>query len=133
MYLIKQDNGTYIPIDDQDYDDSKKIGVGKIVKATQPRNFKHHKKAFALLKVGYENQDTYLNSEIHRKAMTIMAGYYDEVIDKKGDTHYWAKSLAYNTMSKKDFESWYEAMVRVVANDLEIEVDDLENNLETAL
>lgn len=44
MYLVKRKDGAYIPYDDSDYEDSKKIPVGEVLKASQPRNYKHHKK-----------------------------------------------------------------------------------------
>ena len=126
MYLIKEANGNFIPYDDQDHEESKKTKVGEIVKVSKARNYKHHKKAFALLKVGFDNQERYESAEIYRKVMTIIAGFYDEVADPDGVIHHIPHSISFEAMSQARFEEWYDATMNAVAFDLGITKDELE-------
>lgn len=119
MFLTKQPNGSYIPSYESDYEHSRKIKAGTEVKATKPRNVKFLRKAFALLDLGQDNQDKYDNIELYRKIITIRAGYYTEVIDKKGDTHLIPDSLSFDNMNEEKFEKWFEATLNVIAKDLE--------------
>ena len=128
MYLVKTKSGTFTPYDDDDHDKAKKIAPGTVVKASKPRNYEFHKKSFALLMAGFNNQEKYHTFEIYRKVITILAGYYDEVESKRG-TEYLPKSLSYENMSAEDFEKWYEAAMVVVANDLGITVEELTEEL----
>lgn len=128
MYLVKTRDGSYIPYDDTDHEESKKIPYGSVIKGTQARNYKHHKKAFALLTVGYDNQEKYQNFEIYRKVVTILAGYYDEVPSKIGP-QFIPRSISYANMSQQDFNKWYEDTMRVVAKDLDMTVEQLTNEV----
>lgn len=129
MYLVKRSDGSYIPHDDVDYEESKKIKVGDAVKAAKAhRNYRFHKKAFALLSTGFKNQEKYKTLEIYRKVMTILAGFYDEVPSKRG-VEYIPHSISYESMGNDKFDSYYNAMVTVVADDLGVTVEELEDNL----
>jgi len=128
FYLVKTKSGLYCPYDDEDHARSSKIKVGDVIKASKPRSYQFHKKAFSLLMRGFENQEKYHNFEIYRKIVTILAGYYDEVESKRG-VEYLPKSLSYENMNAEDFEDWYEAMLKVVSNDLGISVEELLNEL----
>jgi len=127
MHLVKLENGHYIPYSDMDYDLSKKVAVGKVVKGTLVRNPAHHRKAMAILNIGFENQDKIESFDVYRKVITIISGFYDNVPGKNGNVPI-AKSLNFATMSQLDFNEFYSAMVIVVANDLKISVEELENN-----
>jgi len=119
MFLTKQPNGTYIPSHESDYESSRKVKAGTEVKATKPRNVKFLRKAFALLNLGHDNQDKYDNTEVYRKVITIRAGYYTEVEDKKGKIHFIPDSLSFENMSETKFEEWFEATLKVISGDLE--------------
>lgn len=128
MYLIKQNNGHYIPLDDSDYEDSKKIGIGKVVKVSQARNYEHHKKAMAILNIGFENQEEIEIFDIYRKVITMKAGFYDSVIDKNGNPFPIVRSLKFDLMSQKDFNEFYDSMLIVVAKELKITPEELGDN-----
>lgn len=118
MHLVKLQTGHYAPFDDKDYEESKKIPVGDIIKGVKSRNWKFHKKGFALLNLGFENQEKCPVFEVYRKVITIRAGYFDETPTKDGEVYYIAKSLALENMSAESFEQWFEATLNVIANDL---------------
>lgn len=118
MHLIKVKNGNYAPMDDLDYEESKKIPVGEVIKGVKSRNWKFHKKGFMLLKLGYDNQEKYPNFEVYRKVTTIRAGYFFEAPTKDGEVYYIAKSLSFENMSAQDFEAWFKSTLDVIASDL---------------
>ena len=129
MYLIKRQDGSYIPYDDYDRMDSLKIKAGAVIEFKKAhRNYKFHKKAFALLTIGFNNQEKYKTFEIYRKVMTILAGFYDEVPSKRG-VEYIPHSISYEKMSVDSFDSWYAAMVKVVSDDIGVTPEELEDNL----
>lgn len=131
MYLVKLNNGHYLPYDDKDYDLSKKIGEGDVVKATKSRNFKFHKKAFALLNIGYENQDKYEIFEVYRKVIIIRAGFYDEAPTKDGEIYFIPKSLSFENMGAEKFEEWYKSTLNVLSQDMETKPEVIRNEIES--
>lgn len=131
MYLVKLKSGHYAPYDTSDHEASVKIAVGSVVKATQSRNYQFHKKAFALLAIGYENQDKYDTEEVYRKVLTIRAGYFDEVPGKDGQTYYFPKSLSFDKMSAEVFEKWYTATLDLIAKDMETAPDTIMAEIES--
>ena len=129
MYLTKRKDGSYIPSSDSDYDDSMKIKAGDEVKASKARNAKFHRKAFLLLNTGFQNQEKYETFQVYRNVMTILAGYFDWVPTKDGDRIPMAHSLSYENMSAEKFEKWYDDMIKVVASDLGITIEELDPQL----
>ena len=126
MFLTKTKAGYFIPSDEKSQDEAKKISIGEEVKATKARNVKFHRKSFALLNLGFSNQDKYENFEVYRKIITIKAGFFDEVEGKDGHTYYIPRSLSFDSMSAEDFELWYEATLNVIANELETNAADVD-------
>lgn len=126
MYLIKKINGSYIPYDEYDGVESQKIKVGTVIKFNKARNYKFHKKAFHLLNIGFENQEKYKTFEMYRKIMTILAGYFEYATGKDGIKYPIPDSISYDKMSAEKFDQYFEAMSKVVADDLKVEVSELD-------
>ena len=118
MYLLKLKSGHYAPYDTTDHEVSAKIPVGAVVKAKQSRNYLFHKKAFALLTIGFENQTKYESFEVYRKIQTIKAGFFDEAEGKNGTVYYLPQSLSFDTMNAETFEKWYNATIDIISNDM---------------
>lgn len=131
MYLMKRKDGAYSPMDDNDYQASAKLAPGSVVKATVPRNYKFHKKAFALLQLGFDNQDKFESFEIYRKYQTILAGYFDEVPSKDGEAIPIPKSLAYDAMSAEDFEKWFNATLELIAKQMDTASEKVKAEIES--
>lgn len=128
MYLTKTKYGYFIPSDDPSKEQANKLSIGDEVVAKSARNPLHHRKAFALLKTGFDNQEKYKSLEIYRKVMTILAGYYDEVPSKRG-VEYIPHSISFENMSQQKFNEWYEATMQCVADDLGVTKQELETQL----
>lgn len=118
MYLIKNKSGQYSPVDESDFEESRSIKAGEVLKASSSRNFMFHKKAFALLKIGFDNQSVYESIDVYRKVLTIKAGYFDEAPNKNGEPYYFAKSLSFEKMSASEFEKWYTSTLNIISNEL---------------
>lgn len=85
IYLKKTLSGLK-PLYDSDADQLAKIKIGEDVLATikRPRNLRFHKKFFALLNLGFQNQDRYADFETFRFVMIMKSGFYIEIDTGKG-------------------------------------------------
>lgn len=119
MFLVKLASGNYTPSDDKSHEESSKIAVGTEIKGVKARNIKFHRKAFALLNLGFENQDKFELFEVYRKVIMIRSGYFDEAPTKDGEVYYIPKSLSFENMSANDFDAFYESALTVISGDLE--------------
>jgi hypothetical protein len=96
------------------------------IDVVQPRNSKFHRKFFALLDVGFESWDperkhksyrgmpVAKNKEQFREDVTIMAGYYEQTFDLRGNLKLKAKSISFAKMEQEEFEELYSAVATVL-------------------
>lgn len=101
-----------------------------VFKVVHERNYKHHKKFFALLNLAFENQQHYESFESFRKIMTMKAGYFDEVVTSKGETVYLPRSISFDNMGQDKFESLYKDVLLAISKELNVEVPQLEEEIE---
>jgi len=132
LYLVKQLNGTFKVAYDSDYDKAKKIKVNEPYEFEYklPRNYRFHKKYFALLNLVYNNQDVYTNIEDLREDLTIEAGYFRLTENIKGQTVKRAKSISFAQMDDAEFSDLYNSVVNVVINWLKISKEEIAENIE---
>lgn len=79
----------------------------------KPRNSGLHRKAFALLKVVLPHTN-YPNIERLRAAMTIGAGWVDDVIEPyTGNVMWIPRSWAFDSMDDLEFREFYNALINV--------------------
>lgn len=95
-----------------------KLGVGDVVEVNvkKPRNYEHHEKFFALLRITFENQDVYTDIDFMREELTKAAGFFESYINHKGITCYKAKSISFASMDQEDFETFYRTFFDTVCN-----------------
>ena len=75
----KTDNGVVVrPLYSSDAEELAKLkqGTNYKFKVSQERNAPLHRKFFALLNLGYENQEFHNNFEDYREVMIMKAGFY---------------------------------------------------------
>jgi len=132
LTLVKQLNGTFKVAYDSDYDKAKKIKVNEPYEFEYklPRNYRFHKKFFALLNLVYNNQDVYTNIDDLREDLTIEAGYYRLTENIKGQTIKRAKSISFANMDEAEFSELYNSIVNVVINWLKISKEEISENIE---
>jgi len=130
--LVKQLNGQFKVAFDSDYEKAKKIKIGEPYEYEYhvPRNYKFHKKFFALLELVFNNQDAYSNKEDLREDLTIEAGYYRLTENIKGQTVKRAKSISFAQMDETEFSDLYNSVVNVVINWLKISREEIAENIE---
>lgn len=109
-----------------------KIGDDLLLNVRKPRDLRLHKKAFALAKVFYQHSE-YPSIEMARKALTIGAGYVDELINPMtGEVSLQAKSWEFGNMDNIEFEGLYKRMLQTaikcaggLEDDWELAVNEL--------
>lgn len=109
------------PMYDSDFDEKKKLEIGTEVVAEikRPRNYEHHKKFFALLRLVFDNlpedlSERYPNMESLLTEIKFQLGYYDTHITLSGRETHIPKSIAFEMMSQDEFAKFYDRTVDVV-------------------
>jgi len=100
-----------------DYTEAKELfdkipdGSYALVKYVKKRNYENHKRFFKFIDAAFDNQDFYDEKEPLRKALIMLAGWYDEliIINKAGEpeTHYIPKSISFDQMDEIEFRDLF--------------------------
>lgn len=105
-----------------------KMEAGEMAQAEMaiPRNYRFHKKFFALLHFAfdawepdrfhksYKGMPVAKNFERFRKDVTVQAGYYDQTFDLDGNMKLEAQSISFANMNDVEFEAVYSAVADVI-------------------
>ncbi|WP_229256768.1 DUF1367 family protein [Duganella lactea] len=104
-----------------------KMKAGELTHADfkRVRNYRFHKKYFALLDFAFEQWEprdglTYQgmpvakNKERFRKDLIILAGFYESTVNLRSEVRLEAKSISFGLMDEVEFEQLYNATVDVV-------------------
>jgi hypothetical protein len=125
-FLRKLPGGIMRPDDDQSMEALKSVAVGAVISVEwkHPRNYKFHKKFFAMLHVGYEAWEPVeadhnglpmqKNFDRFREDMIIAAGFYDTVINIRGEARAKAHSISFGAMDQEKFDKLYNAVADVM-------------------
>lgn len=105
----------------------KKMGATILVEPKELRNPGFHKKWFALVQLAfdywkdsvsqtleYKGQHIEPSFERFRKDVTILAGYYQPVVNLRGETRLEADSLSWAKMNEEKFEKLFSATIDVL-------------------
>ena len=117
--VCKLPNNLLSHVDDDGYDILKKIKIGEIYEneIKKPRNYKFHRKFFALLKLVFENQDKYDNIKDLRVEIELKTGNYEEHLTLKGKIIYIPKSISFDKMDDIEFEKLYNKSIDIILSD----------------
>lgn len=125
MILIKTAAGYLAPGDEEAVERLKKIKAGSLVHAEVrvPRNYQFLKKYFCLINVTFDYWEPPIteykgiqaakDKDRFREDITVMAGYYDVVVNIKGETRVKAKSISFAEMDEVAFGQLYSAVFDV--------------------
>ena len=96
------------------------LAAGEIVrcKIERPRNAKHHRLAFALMKEVYKNQKLYSTFEIMYDALKVATGHFDLFVLPGGEKVLRPRSLAWHLMDQTEFEHWWSKFLDVILNQI---------------
>jgi hypothetical protein len=110
---VRRTPAGFVALDHESLPASWKIGETLRAEVVKPRNGKLHRKAFILLDVVFPHTE-YVSKEALRKAMTIGAGYVEEIINPiTGEVALAPKSWAFSNMDEFAFRELYSAMIGV--------------------
>jgi hypothetical protein len=131
LHVIKTQTGLK-PSYDSDYEVYSKIPLNEVfeIEYRKPRNYNFHKKYFALMKLAFENQSDYRNLNDLRRDISIVAGYYDEVVNKvTGEVYKMPKSISFAQMDEIEFSELYERTKDVICKWLGVTDESIEEEI----
>jgi len=101
-------------------------GEFAVIEFVIPRNAKFHRKFFSMLNFAfdswepkrmrktYKGREVAKNFERFRKDVLILAGFYDQTFDLKGNMKLEARSISFANMDDAEFEQVYSAVATVI-------------------
>lgn len=115
VFLTKAQGGKLIAASEGDYALLKGYKVGDVIKAkiSKPRNGGHHRKAWALINLIFENQGQYKGVADLMVEIKLKTGHYTEHLTTKGALIYVPKSISFASMEQDTFEVWYNKLIDV--------------------
>ena len=120
---MKHPGGVFSPAHDIDLERLQRFKNGEMYTAEikLSRNPQFHRKVMAFFgfcfqhwnaeKSGLGNADERTQFNRFRKDLTILAGFYDTVVNIRGEVRAEAKSIAYANMQQDEFEELYNALI----------------------
>lgn len=112
-----------VPLYDSDYDLKKRLRVGSVVKCkvSNPRNYEHHKKFFALVRLTFDNLPSNLaeywnihNEEDMLRRFKRDLGYYTSSLNERGEKEIEYQSISFSAMEQHEFERFYNQCIDLV-------------------
>ena len=114
-----------VPLYDSDYQLKTKLKNGMVVKCklSNPRNYRFHKKFFALVRLTMQNLPDHLAYQwkIHTEADMLKRfkrdlGYFTCSINELGEREIEYKSISFASMEQHEFERFFNECLSVVIN-----------------
>jgi hypothetical protein len=139
VILEKMHGGLLRPATDADAEviGKLKLGEGIRVKFSRVRNYRFHRKLFALMHVAFDAWEPAAgkNFERFRKDLTILAGYYEVVTRLDGSSILEPKSWSFSNMDETEFEGLYSKIADVILQKVLTNYtrDDLDRVVDTVL
>ena len=112
-----------MPLYDSDYDLKKRLRVGSVVKCkvSNPRNYEHHKKFFALVRLTFDNLPSNLaeyfkvhNEEDMLRRFKRDLGYFKTSLNERGEKEIEYQSISFSAMEQHEFERFYNQCIDLV-------------------
>ena len=113
-----------VPLYDSDLENKKRLKEGVVVKCkiTNPRNLRHHKKYFALVKLVLNNLPERLTEQLnirnekdmHRRFKRDL-GYFKSYVNEYGEREIEYDSISFSAMDQFEFEKFYYQAVDLAA------------------
>ena len=112
-----------VPLYDSDFQLKKRLKIGSTVKCkvSNPRNYEHHKKFFALVRLTFDNLPSNLaehwrvhNEEDMLRLFKRDLGYYTSAINERGEREIEYQSISFSAMEQHEFERFYNQCIDLV-------------------
>ena len=115
--MIKQAGGLFTPFNDMEHEKTVRFKTGELytVEVKHTRNYQFHKKVFSFFNFCFihwstdhiTSNDIVKQFQIFREHLTVLAGFYEEFYNIKGEIRIEAMSISYGSMEQADFETLY--------------------------
>ena len=130
--IVKQLNNTFKVAYDSDYEKLRSIKAGDFLECEikKPRNYRFHKKFFALIQMIFQNQERYNNIDDLREDLTVEAGYYIKRENINGELIKRAKSISFANMEEHEFSDFYSAVLDEIVVHFNFNKQDIIDNVE---
>lgn len=114
--LLIRDGNRLAPADPISEESIRQLKNGETVTANlrRPRNPRHHKLLFALLKIVYENQEAYPTTQELLSAIKMATGLFDTGKTVDGIPYAIPKSISFASMDQTSFAEWYDKALDVI-------------------
>ena len=129
FFAYKQ-NGKLIPSSQSDKEKVDKLPSGEPIqlKYVEIRNVRHHRLYFAFINKVFQNlpekfDKNWPDVDSFRRSMQMYAGYYDETISLKGETHLQPKSIAFDKLDETAFSELHSKVKNVIGKHILPEMD----------
>ena len=101
---LKRSLSGFVPADAESEATAKRFKQGEIYRATisKPRSYRHHCLFMSLLELCFQNQDTYTDAQMFRRAIALEAGHVRIVIDLHGESHIIPLAYSYDEIPDED-------------------------------
>ena len=130
-----------VPLYDSDHEAAHRLRQGAVVKCkvTQPRNYKFHKKFFALVRMVYDNLPFELHTKYAIRTEDDMLrrfkrdlGLYSSTTNEDGEIEIEYGSISFAAMDNYEFEAFYNRCIGLVISKYlkGIDQQDLLNEIE---
>lgn len=108
LELSRTEHGL-VPVTDEGVEAVKKIAMYDhiFVEWKPKRNYKFHKKYWALLNAVFPNQEHFKSVQNIHEAVKYRSGQYETVIPLKGEPFIVTKSISFHSMDEHEFEGFY--------------------------
>jgi len=128
--MTKRQDGSFMPTYESDLMKAKKVKVGSDVEVTikKPRNYNFHKKFFALINLGFMNQDITEVFEDWRAIVIMKCGYYRQIETDKGVV-WLPKSISFAKMDESEFSELYNKVLDLYGKMFDLNESQIENEL----
>ena len=112
-----------VPLHDSDLDLKKRLRVGSVVrcKVSNPRNYEHHKKFFALVRLTFDNLPLPVVEKWNIRNEYDMLrrfkrdlGYFTNTINEYGEHEIEYLSISFAAMEQHEFEQFYNQCIDLV-------------------
>lgn len=137
IHVVKTKGGLY-PIYESDQDAMQKIADGEIIEISwkQARNWRNHKRYFAMLKMTIDNlpdefPDNYRNIEFLRYEIMIGIGHCEFRSSIGGNIYPVAKSMSFSKMDEQEFQEIFKLSQNYILRHFLKDIDEetFNNNL----
>ena len=121
----------FMPADNRDSEILCQFADGEVVQVEirKARNYQNHKRMFALLKLGFENQDHYKSFDWFREEVLIAAGHFQKAMRPNGEWMTRAESISYEKLDELEFRELFKSVSQVIIDFCGIDQKTLETNL----